>query len=137
MVTLKDYIIENKLVDGQLQQIMSQFKEQKDQILSMIAKRIEKWDANSGINSQKPMFLCDYKHQYISWETIDTLSINLGDNDENVDARNYKLFDGFLTEYINGEETKNGQYVLGVFIDRCFIPIFDKVTFDKIWNKLV
>jgi hypothetical protein len=37
---------------------------------------------------------------------------------------------------MSGEKTPNDQYVLGVFIDRCFIPIPDKETFDKIWDKL-
>ena len=34
------------------------------------------------------------------------------------------------------KETTNGKYILGLFIDRCFIPIPNKETFEKIWDKL-
>lgn len=135
MKSLQQKINESQSIDG-LFDILAQFKNQDNNILSMIAKRIEKWDANKGEYSQDPMFLCDYGHKSISWETVGTLSINLGDQNENEDARNYRLFDGFLTEYITGKTTKHDQYILGIFIDRCFIPIFDKDSFDKIWNKL-
>ena len=35
-----------------------------------------------------------------------------------------------------GKKTKNEQYILGVFMDRCFIPIPDQSTFEKIWKKV-
>ena len=119
------------------QSVLYQFKDSEDQMLSMIAKRMMKWDANSSKYSQKPMFLCDWNRQTMAWSTIESLQIELGDGEENVDGgTNYKLFDGFLKEYISGETTKNDQYILGVFIDRCFIPILDKETFEKIWVSL-
>lgn len=135
MKSLQQSILESQ-GDTKLLNLLLPFKNQANSIMSMIAKRIEKWDANKGEHSQSPMFLCDYNRKSISWETVDTLSINLGDNDEDVDARNFKMFDGFLTEYLSGKMTENDQYILGVFIERCFIPIFDKDGFEKIWNKL-
>ena len=53
------------------------------------------------------------------------------DNNKLVD-----LYDGFLNDYCSRKKTKNSKYILGVFIDRCFIPILDKETFDKIWNSV-
>ena len=65
------------------------------------------------------------------------MNIEVGDEKGHTDgAKNAGTFDGFLKEYMSGEKTPNEQYVLGVFVDRCFIPIPDKETFDKIWNKL-
>ena len=57
--------------------------------------------------------------------------ILIDDNNKLVD-----LYDGFLNDYCSRKKTKNSKYILGVFIDRCFIPIFDKETFDKIWNSV-
>lgn len=123
--------------EGKKESIISMFKDGENSILSMIAKRIEKWDANSGKHSQEPMFLVDDSFQYISWETIDVLNTEVGDPNNSTDnSKNIGLYDGFLKEYISGEKTTNEKYILGVFIDRCFLPIFDKETFDKIWNKL-
>ena len=117
--------------------IFKDFKDGEDSMLSMIAKRMMKWDANSGKHSREPMFLCDWNHQTISWATVESLQIELGDGEDHIDGgTNYKLFDGFLKEYISGETTPNDQYILGVFIDRCFIPILNKDTFEKIWKKI-
>jgi hypothetical protein len=123
--------------EGKNESIFSIFKNGDDSLLSMIAKRIEKWDANSGKHSQEPMFLCDFDREQISWATLDQMNIEVGDEKGHTDAaKNVGTFDGFLKEYYSGESTKNNQYILGVFIDRCFIPIPDKDTFDKIWDKL-
>ena len=123
--------------EGKNESIFSIFKTGDDSLLSMIAKRIEKWDANSGKHSQEPMFLCDFDRAQISWATLDQMNIEVGDEKGHTDgAKNVGTFDGFLKEYYSGESTKNNQYILGVFIDRCFIPIPDKDTFDKIWDKL-
>jgi hypothetical protein len=123
--------------EGKNESIFSIFKNGDDSLLSMIAKRIEKWDANSGKYSRDPMFLCDFDREQISWATLDQMNIEVGDEKGHTDgAKNVGTFDGFLKEYYSGESTKNNQYILGVFIDRCFIPIPDKDTFDKIWDKL-
>ena len=45
-------------------------------------------------------------------------------------------FYGFLNEYMAKKSTKNERYILGIFVDRCFLPIPDRDTFEKIWNKL-
>lgn len=118
--------------------ITSLFKDCEDSILLMIAKRIEKWDANSGKHSREPMFLCDWNRSTMAWSTINNLKIELSDNEDhdNDVVTNKNMFDGFLKEYISGKTTQNDQYILGVFIDRCFIPILDKDTFDKIWDKI-
>ena len=119
---------------------LSTFKDGENSILSMIAKRIEKWDANSGKHSREPMFLCDWNRTSMSWSTISNLQIELSDDNEETDSvkeTNKNQFDGFLQEYIRGEKTPNDQYILGVFIDRCFIPIMNKETFDQIWNKII
>lgn len=117
--------------------ILSSFKDGDDQMLSMIVKRIDKWDANSGKHSREPMFLCDWNRNTMAWSTIASLQIELGDNEGHIDGgTNYKLFDGFLKEYMSGETTPNDQYILGVFMDRCFIPISNKETFEKMWDKL-
>ena len=127
----------NEAKEEQIMSIFKDFKDGKDSMLSMIAKRMMKWDANTGKHSREPMFLCDWNRQTISWSTVENLQIELGDNEGHIDGgTNYKLFDGFLKEYMSGETTPNDQYILGVFIDRCFIPIPDKETFDKIWNKI-
>lgn len=133
MKSIEDIILEGKDNNS----IFSIFKDGENSMLSMIAKRIEKWDANSGKHSQEPMFLTDINFSSMSWATIDSLNIEVGDPNNSTDnSKNVGLYDGFLTEYISGTKTKNEQYILGVFIDRCFIPIPDKETFDKIWNKL-
>lgn len=132
MMSLKQHINESKDTS-----IMSLFKDGEDSMLSMIAKRIEKWDANSGKHSREPMFLTDENFNYISWTRIDMLNTEVGDPSNSTD--NSKLvgtYDGFLKEYLSHESTKNEKYILGVFVDRCFIPIPDKETFNKIWNKL-
>ena len=135
MISLTEHINEAK--EDQVMTIFKDFKDGEDSMLSMIAKRIMKWDANNGKHSRKPMFLCDWNRQTISWATVGSLQIELGDNEGHIDGgTNYKLFDGFLKEYMSGETTPNDQYILGVFMDRCFIPIPDKDTFEKIWNKI-
>jgi len=132
MKSIKDIILE-----GKDQSIISMFKDGENPILSMIAKRIENWDKNSGKHSQKPMFLTDINFSSMSWATVDSLNIEVGDPNNSTDnSKNVGLYDGFLKEYIMGEKTPNEQYILGVFVDRCFLPIPDKDTFDKIWNKL-
>lgn len=132
MMSLTQHIQESKN-----ESIITMFKDGDDTILSMIAKRMMKWDANNGKHSQEPMFLCDWNRKTISWSTIENLQIELGDGEGNIDGgTNINMFDGFLKEYLSGETTKNDQYILGVFIERCFIPIPDKETFEKIWDKL-
>ena len=136
MKNLVNYITEGEK-DIDLSSITSKFKDSEETILSMIAKRVDKWDANIGRYSREPMFLCDWNRQSIGWSTISSLQIELGDGDENIDGgTNYKMFDGFLTDYLSGKVTENDQYILGVFIDRCFIPITDKNAFEKIWVEL-
>ena len=136
MMSFTQYINETK--DDLVMTIAKNFKDGDNSILSMIAKRMMKWDANTGKHSREPMFLCDWNRQTISWATVESLQIELGDGEGHVDGgTNYKLFDGFLKEYMSGETTPNDQYILGVFIDRCFIPIPDKETFDKIWEKII
>lgn len=135
MMSLMQYINEAK--EDLLMSISKDFKDGEDSMLSMIAKRMMKWDANNGKYSREPMFLCDWNRQTISWATVESLQIELGDNEGHIDGgTNYKLFDGFLKEYMSGETTPNDQYILGVFMDRCFIPIPDKGTFEKIWKKV-
>ena len=132
MMSLKQHINESKDTS-----IISLFKDGEDSMLSMIAKRIEKWDANSGKHSREPMFLTDENFNYMSWTRIDMLNTEVGDPSNSTD--NSKLvgtYDGFLKEYLSHKSTNNEKYILGVFVDRCFIPIPDKETFDKIWNKL-
>ena len=132
MKSIKDLILE-----GKDQSIISMFKDGENSMLSMIAKRIENWDKNSGKHSQEPMFLTDINFSSMSWATVDSLNIEVGDPNNSTDnSKNVGLYDGFLKEYIMSEKTPNEQYILGVFIDRCFLPIPDKDTFDKIWNKL-
>ena len=127
----------NEAKEDLLMSISKDFKDGEDSMLSMIAKRMMKWDANNGKYSRKQMFLCDWNRQTISWATVESLQIELGDNEGHIDGgTNYKLFDGFLKEYMSGETTPNDQYILGVFMDRCFIPIPDKSTFEKIWKKV-
>ena len=111
--------------------VLSMFKDDENSILSMIVKRIENWDANNKKYSREPMFLTCDNFNFMGWSRISILSINLKSGKQNAD-----LFDGFLKEYIEHKSTPNEKYILGVFIDRCFIPIPDKETFDKIWNKL-
>lgn len=123
--------------EGKKDTFFSMFKDDGNSMLSMIAKRIENWDKNSGKHSQEPMFLCDWNFQQISWATLEQMNIEVGDEKGHTDgAKNVGTFDGFLKEYMSGEKTPNEQYVLGVFVDRCFIPIPDKEIFDKIWDKL-
>lgn len=135
MMSLTQHINEAK--EDLAMSIFKDFKDGEDSMLSMIAKRMMKWDANNGKHSREPMFLCDWNRQTISWATVESLQIELGDNEGHIDGgTNYKLFDGFLKEYMSGETTPNDQYILGVFMDRCFIPIPDRSTFEKIWKKV-
>jgi len=135
MMSLSQHINESK--EETIMSIFKDFKDGEDSMLSMIAKRMMKWDANTGKHSREPMFLCDWNRQTMGWSTVENLQIELGDNEGHIDGgTNYKLFDGFLKDYMSGTTTDNDQYILGVFIDRCFIPIPDKETFEKIWSKI-
>ena len=123
--------------EGKKDTFFSMFKDDGNSMLSMIAKRIENWDKNSGKHSQEPMFLTDENFKFIGWSRIDILKTEVGDPNNSTDnSQLIGLYDGFLNEYISKTKTKNEKYILGVFIDRCFITIPDKETFDKIWNKL-
>jgi len=120
--------------EGKKESILSMFKDGEDSMLSMIAKRIENWDKNSGRWSQDPMFLTDENFNFMGWTRVNLLNTDITHNGK--ELKNVDLYDGFLKEYISKKETANGKYILGLFIDRCFIPIPDKETFEKIWDKL-
>lgn len=123
--------------EGKKDTFFSMFKDDGNSMLSMIAKRIENWDKNSGKHSQEPMFLTDENFNFMGWSRVDILKTEVGDPNNSTDkSQLVGLYDGFLNEYISKTKTKNEKYILGVFIDRCFIPIPDKETFDKIWEKL-
>lgn len=123
--------------EGKEQSIISMFKDGENSMLSMIAKRIENYDKNSGKHSQEPMFLTDENFNFMGWSRVDILKTEVGDPNNSTDkSQLVGLYDGFLNEYVSHKSTKNEKYILGVFIDRCFIPIPDKETFDKIWKKL-
>ena len=129
MISLEQHINESK--DKELKFIISSFKNGKDSIMSMIAKRIEKYDKNDRKRARDIMFLTNETFTSIAWSSVDILNTEIDDNNKLVD-----LYDGFLNDYCSRKKTKNSKYILGVFIDRCFIPIFDKETFDKIWNSV-
>ena len=129
MISLEQHINESK--DKELKFIISSFKNGKDSIMSMIAKRIENYDKNDRKRSRDIMFLTNETFTSIAWSSVDILNTEIDDNNKLVD-----LYDGFLNDYCSRKKTKNSKYILGVFIDRCFIPIFDKETFDKIWNSV-
>ena len=123
--------------EGKKESIFSMFKDGENSMLSRIAKRIENWDKNSGKHSQEPMFLTDENFKFMNWSRIDILKTEVGDPNNSTDnSQLIGLYDGFLNEYISKTSTKNEKYILGIFIDRCFIPIPDKETFDKIWEIL-
>ena len=123
--------------EGKKDTFFSMFKDDGNSMLSMIAKRIENWDKNSGKHSQEPMFLTDENFNFMGWSRVDILKTEVGDPNNSTDkSQLVGLYDGFLNEYVSHKSTKNEKYILGVFIDRCFIPIPDKETFDKIWEKL-
>lgn len=129
MISLEQHINESK--DKELKFIISSFKNGKDSIMSMIAKRIENYDKNDRKRARDIMFLTNETFTNIAWSSIDILNTEIDDNNKLVD-----LYDGFLNDYCSRKKTKNSKYILGVFIDRCFIPIFNKETFDKIWNSV-
>ena len=129
MISLEQHINESK--DKELKFIISSFKNGKDSIMSMIAKRIENYDKNDRKRARDIMFLTNETFTSIAWSSVDILNTEIEDNNKLVD-----LYDGFLNDYCSRKKTKNSKYILGVFIDRCFIPIFDKETFDKIWNSV-
>lgn len=129
MISLEQHINESK--DKELKFIISSFKNGKDSIMSMIAKRIENYDKNDRKRARDIMFLTNETFTSIAWSSVDILNTEINDNNKLVD-----LYDGFLNDYCSRKKTKNSKYILGVFIDRCFIPIFDKETFDKIWNSV-
>ena len=129
MISLEQHINESK--DKELKFIISSFKNGKDSIMSMIAKRIENYDKNDRKRARDIMFLTNETFTSIAWSSVDILNTEIDDNNKLVD-----LYDGFLNDYCSRKKTKNSKYILGVFIDRCFIPIFDKETFDKIWNSV-
>ena len=129
MISLEQHINESK--DKELKFIISSFKNGKDSIMSMIAKRIENYDKNDRKHARDIMFLTNETFTSIAWSSVDILNTEIDDNNKLVD-----LYDGFLNDYCSRKKTKNSKYILGVFIDRCFIPIFDKETFDKIWNSV-
>lgn len=129
MISLEQHINESK--DKELKFIISSFKNGKDSIMSMIAKRIENYDKNDRKRARDIMFLTNETFTSIAWSSVDILNTEIDDNNKLVD-----LYDGFLNDYCSRKKTKNSKYILGVFIDRCFVPIFDKETFDKIWNSV-
>lgn len=129
--------IEDIITEGKDQSIISMFKDGENSMLSMIAKRVEAYDKNSGKHSQEPMFLTDENFKFMSWTRIDMLKTEVGDPNNSTDnSQLIGLYDGFLNEYMAKKSTKNERYILGIFVDRCFLPIPDKDTFEKIWNKL-
>lgn len=127
MISLEQHINESK--DKELSSIINNFKNGEDSVISMIVKRIENYDKNERKRARDIMFLTDTGLSFIAWSSIDILNTEIDDNRKSVD-----LYDGFLNDYCSKKKTKNSKYILGVFIDRCFIPIFDKEAFDKIWN---
>ena len=129
MISLEQHINESK--DKELKFIISSFKNGKDSIMSMIAKRVENYDKNDRKRARDIMFLTNETFTSIAWSSVDILNTEIDDNNKLVD-----LYDGFLNDYCSRKKTKNSKYILGVFIDRCFIPILDKETFDKIWNSV-
>lgn len=128
MISLEQHINESK--DKELTSIINNFKNGEDSVISMIVKRIENYDKNERKRSRDIMFLTDHNLSFISWSSIDILNTEIDDNNN----KSVDLYDGFLNDYCSKKKTKNSKYILGVFIDRCFIPIFDKEAFDKIWN---
>ena len=129
MISLEQHINESK--DKELKFIISSFKNGKDSIMSMIAKRIENYDKNDRKRARDIMFLTNETFTSIAWSSVDILNTEIDDNNKLVD-----LYDGFLNDYCSRKKTKNSKYILGVFIDRCFIPIFFFFFFDKIWNSV-
>ena len=127
MKSIMETINESKTIDT----IKKTFINGDSSLLSMIFKRISKWDENSGRYSREPMFLVDYNLESLSWVRLDLLNTDIDSNN-----MNYDYYDGFLTEYLNKTSTQNNQYILGVFLDRCFIPIPDKTTFEEILKLL-
>ena len=72
--------------EGKKDTFFSMFKDDGNSMLSMIAKRIENWDKNSGKHSQEPMFLCDWNFQQISWATLEQMNIEVGDEKGHTDG---------------------------------------------------
>ena len=126
MKSINDIINESKTIDSGL----LEFKDGSDSVVSMIVKRMEIWDGNKTPTSRLPMFLVSENHEAIRWVQKKYLTTPK-DSGETVET-----YDGYLKEYLMKKNTPNDCYILGVFVDRCFIPIPDKETFDKIWDKL-
>ena len=113
--------------------VLSILKNSGNEILDMILDRIEKYDSNKGKHSREPMFLTAH-NTMLGWTRTELLSeeLNIQKDDQIIN-----LYEGgYLSEYVSKKQSKYDQYILGVFIERCFIPIFDEDGFKKIYVKL-
>ena len=41
-------------------------------------------------------------------------------------------YDSYLKEYLSSQKSSSDGYILGVFMDRCFIPITNRESYQKI-----
>ena len=105
---------------------LSDFKDGSDSIISMIVKRMEIWDANKTPTARIPMFLVDENRETINWTQQKYLTMSK-ESGETVER-----YDSYLKEYLSSQKSSGDGYILGVFIDRCFIPITNRESYQKI-----
>ena len=126
MKSINDIINESKTIDSGL----LEFKDGSDSVVSMIVKRMEIWDGNKTPTSRLPMFLVSENHEAIRWVQKKYLTTPK-DSGETVET-----YDGYLKEYLMKKNTPNDCYILGVFVDRCFIPIINQETYNNILERI-
>lgn len=99
-------------------------KEESDgSLIVAVAKKIQKWDANKNAFSRDPMFLIRTSKGSLEWHRYEGLQHSVDDNE----------FSVFLEDAFNRAKEKA---ILGVFVDRCFLPICNIDEFNKVWNQL-
>lgn len=88
-----------------------------------IAKKIQRWDANKNAFSRDPMFLIRTSKGALEWQRYEGIQHAVDDNE----------FKTFLEDSFNHVKEKA---ILGVFVDRCFLPICTEEEFNKVWNQI-
>ena len=109
MISLEQHINESK--DKELKFIISSFKNGKDSIMSMIAKRIENYDKNDRKRARDIMFLTNETFTSIAWSSVDILNTEIFEKmdslfDKDVDSAIKKRIITDVTKYINNNYLK-------------------------------
>ena len=128
MKNLTELIKEDKSDNKIDTQILNALGGDDDSIWGSIIKRVKGWDNKKHDWSRKPMFLVSDNGD-LGWYRTKFMKA------KNSEGKEINTYDGYLNDYIK-KNNKNNSYVLGIFINRFFYPIFNIDEFEKIWELI-